>query len=80
MLADILPADYEVGVLNGSGRPGDVVAIVGAGPIGLSAITGARLFQPSHVVAIDLADTRLEAAKTFGADHANNSYGRTRWR
>jgi alcohol dehydrogenase len=51
-----------------------VVAVVGAGPIGLSAITGARLFSPSHIVAIDLADTRLEAAKTFGADiTVNNS-------
>ncbi len=49
-------------------RPGDVVAVVGAGPIGLSAIMGARLYSPSHVVAIDLADSRLEAAKQFGAD------------
>jgi alcohol dehydrogenase len=68
MLADILPTGYEVGVLNGAVRPGDVVAVVGTGPIGLSAITGARLFSPSHVVAIDLADARLEAAKDFGAD------------
>jgi alcohol dehydrogenase len=68
MLADILPTGYEVGVLNGGVRPGDVVAIVGAGPVGLSAIMGARLFSPSHVVAIDLADGRLEAAKQFGAD------------
>ena len=73
MLADILPTAYEVGVLNGNVRPGDVVAIVGAGPIGLSAITGARLFSPSHVVAIDLADARLEAAKTFGADITVNN-------
>jgi alcohol dehydrogenase len=74
MLADILPTSYEVGVLNGNVRPGDVVAIVGAGPIGLSAITGARLFSPSHIVAVDLADTRLEAAKEFGADiTVNNS-------
>jgi alcohol dehydrogenase len=74
MLADILPTSYEVGVLNGNVRPGDVVAIVGAGPIGLSAITGARLFSPSHVVAVDLADMRLEAAKEFGADiTVNNS-------
>jgi alcohol dehydrogenase len=73
MLADILPTAYEVGVLNGQVRPGDVVAIVGAGPIGLSAITGARLFSPSHVVAIDLADTRLEAAKQFGADVTVNN-------
>jgi len=74
MLADILPTAYEVGVLNGHVSPGDVVAIVGAGPIGLSAITCALLFSPSHVVAIDLADSRLEAAKAFGADvTVNNS-------
>jgi alcohol dehydrogenase len=74
MLADILPTSYEVGVLNGHVRPGDVVTVVGAGPIGLSAITGARLFSPSHIVAVDLADTRLEAAKQFGADiTVNNS-------
>ena len=74
MLADILPTAYEVGVLNGRVSPGDVVAIVGAGPIGLSAVTSALLFSPSHVVAIDLADSRLEAAKAFGADvTVNNS-------
>jgi alcohol dehydrogenase len=75
MLADILPTAYEVGVLNGRVQPGDVVAIVGAGPIGLSAIMGARLFSPSHIVAIDLANSRLEAAKQFGADViVNNSW------
>src|SRR6204780_289947 len=68
LLPDILPSVYEVGVLNGHVQPGDVVAIVGAGPIGLAAITGARLFSPSHIVAIDLAASRLEAAKQFGAD------------
>src|SRR5690242_8250052 len=73
MLADILPTGYEVGVLNGGVRPGDVVAIVGAGPIGLAAIMGARLFSPSHIVAIDLADSRLEAAKRFGADIVVNN-------
>ena len=73
MLADILPTGYEVGVLNGQVRPGDVVAIVGAGPIGLASIMGARLFSPSHIVAIDMADTRLEAAKQFGADVVVNN-------
>lgn len=68
MLADILPTGYEVGVLNGAVRPGDTVAVVGTGPIGLAAIMGAKLFSPAHVIAIDLADTRLEAAKRFGAD------------
>ncbi len=73
MLADILPTGYEVGVLNGTVSPGDVVAVVGAGPIGLSAITGCLMFSPSHVVAIDLSDARLEAAKQFGADVTVNN-------
>jgi alcohol dehydrogenase len=73
MLADIVPTGYEVGVLNGAVQPGDVVAVVGAGPIGLSAMMGARLFSPAHVVAIDLADSRLEAAKQFGADVTVNN-------
>jgi alcohol dehydrogenase len=68
MLSDIIPTGYEVGVLNGAVRPGDVVAVVGAGPIGLAAMLGAKLYSPSHIVAIDLADSRLEAAKQFGAD------------
>ena len=68
MVADILPTGYEVGVLNGRVAPGDVVAVVGAGPIGLAAIVGARLFSPSHVVAIDPAASRRAAAKRFGAD------------
>ena len=76
MLADILPTGYEVGVLNGAVRPGDVVAVVGAGPIGLSAIMGARLFSPAHIVAVDLADARLEAAKRFGADIVVQQLGR----
>ncbi len=73
MQADILPTSYEVGVLKGQITPGDVVAIVGAGPIGLSAMLTAQLFSPSHIVAIDLADLRLEAAKRFGADIAVSS-------
>ncbi|HEX2851125.1 MAG TPA: zinc-dependent alcohol dehydrogenase family protein [Acidimicrobiales bacterium] len=68
MLADIIPTSYEVGVLNGKVSPGDVVAVVGSGPIGLAAIMGAKLYSPAHIVAIDLADARLEAAKQFGAD------------
>ena len=73
MLADILPTGYEVGVLNGNVRPGDLVAVVGAGPVGLAAITGAQLFSPSHIVAIDVSDARLEAAKRFGADVTINN-------
>lgn len=67
MLADICPTSYEVGVLNGRIRPGDTVAVVGTGPIGLAAILTAQLFSPSRIVAIDIADARLDAAKRFGA-------------
>jgi len=73
MLADILPTGYEVGVLNGKVQPGDTVAVVGTGPVGLSAISGAKMYSPAHVVAIDLADARLEAAKGFGADLTVNN-------
>ena len=73
MLADILPTGYEVGVLNGHVQPGDTVAVVGAGPIGLSAITGAKLFSPANIIAIDLTESRLEAAKRFGADLTFNN-------
>ncbi len=72
MLADILPTSYEVGVLNGAVRPADVVAIVGAGPIGLAATLTARLYSPKHIVVIDTADSRLELAKQFGADEVMN--------
>jgi alcohol dehydrogenase len=72
-LADILPTSYEVGVLNGMVSPGDVVAIVGAGPIGLAAILTARLYTPGRIVAIDLADSRLESAVRFGADTTINN-------
>lgn len=68
LLADILPTSYEVGVRNGNVQPGDTVVIVGAGPIGLAAITTAQLYSPSHIIAVDLAQSRLDAAKQFGAD------------
>ena len=68
MLADIVPTAYEVGVLNGRVSPADTVAVVGAGPIGLAAIKTAQLFSPGRVIAVDLAESRLEAAKLFGAD------------
>jgi alcohol dehydrogenase len=67
-LADILPTAYEVGVLNGRVQPGDTVAIVGVGPIGLAAVLTARLFTPAHVVAVDLDESRLERARELGAD------------
>jgi alcohol dehydrogenase len=72
-LADILPTAYEVGVLSGGVRPGDVVAIVGAGPIGLATIMTAKLYTPGTIVAIDLADARLEQALALGADVVVNN-------
>jgi alcohol dehydrogenase len=72
-LADILPTAFEVGILNGRVQPGDVVAVVGAGPIGLASIMTAKLFTPSAIVAIDLADARLAKALDFGADVAINN-------
>ncbi|WP_127783802.1 zinc-dependent alcohol dehydrogenase family protein [Rhodococcus sp. X156] len=73
MLADIIPTGYEVGVLNGQVNPGDTVVVVGAGPIGLATILGARLLSPARIIALDLADTRLEAARRFGADEVINN-------
>jgi alcohol dehydrogenase len=72
-LADILPTAYEVGVLNGGVEPGDMVAVVGAGPIGLATIMTAKLYTPGRIVAIDLADSRLERAREFGADITINN-------
>jgi alcohol dehydrogenase len=72
-LADILPTAYEVGVLNGRVEPGDTVAVVGAGPIGLAAIMTAQLHTPGQIIAIDLADARLDKALEFGADVVINN-------
>jgi alcohol dehydrogenase len=73
MLADILPTAYEVGVLNGHVKPGDTVAVVGAGPVGLSAVIGSTLYSPGMIISIDLADSRLDVAKQFGADLTINN-------
>jgi len=56
-------------------QPGDTVAIVGAGPIGLAAVLTAKLFTPGRIVAIDPALPRLEKALELGADVAiDNSH------
>ncbi|GGZ64574.1 zinc-dependent alcohol dehydrogenase family protein [Streptomyces bluensis] len=68
LLADIFPTGYEVGVLNGRVHPGDTVAVVGAGPIGLAAIATGQLYAPERIIAVDLAPARLDAAKGLGAD------------
>ena len=75
MLADIGPTGYEVGVLNSRVQPGDDVVVVGAGPVGLSAIMGARLFSPLHIIAVDRDESRLLAAKAVGADITTTGSG-----
>lgn len=67
LVSDILPTGFEIGVQYGQVKPGDVVAVVGAGPVGLAAITTAGLYGPSRVIAIDLDPNRVEQAKRFGA-------------
>jgi alcohol dehydrogenase len=73
MLSDILPTGFECGVLNGKVEPGSIVAIVGAGPVGMAALLTAQFFSPAEIIMIDLDDNRLEAAKRFGATTIVNS-------
>lgn len=73
MLSDILPTGFECGVLNGQVKPGDTVAIVGAGPIGLAALLTAQFYSPAEIIMIDMDDNRLEVARTFGATQTINS-------
>ena len=70
LLAELLPTAYEVGVRNGHVGPGDTVVVVGAGPVGLAAVTVARLYAPRRIVAVDLSRPRLAAAPRVGADAA----------
>ena len=67
MLSDILPTGFECGVLNGEVKPGDSVAIVGAGPVGLAVLLTAQFYSPAAIYMIDLDDKRLAVAKEFGA-------------
>jgi alcohol dehydrogenase len=67
MLSDILPTGFECGVLNGHVQPGDTIAIVGAGPVGLAALMTAQFYSPAAIISIDLDSNRLNFAKSFGA-------------
>ena len=73
MISDILPTGFEIGVLNGQVKPGDSVVIVGAGPIGMSALMTAQFYSPSKIIMVDVDDNRLEQSKRFGATHTINS-------
>ncbi|ASR05176.1 zinc-dependent alcohol dehydrogenase family protein [Gordonia rubripertincta] len=67
VLSDILPTGHEIGIRYGNVKPGDVVAVVGAGPVGLATIATSGLYGPSRVIAIDIDPNRVEQAKAFGA-------------
>jgi alcohol dehydrogenase len=73
LLSDILPTGFEIGVQYGQVSPGDVVAVIGSGPVGLSAVMTARLYGPSKIIAIDLDSARLKRAADFGATDTVNS-------
>lgn len=77
MLSDILPTGFECGVLNGKIEPGNTVAIVGAGPIGLATLLTAQFYSPAEIMMIDVDDNRLAIAKSLGATTIiNNSDGK----
>jgi len=68
-LSDILPTGYEIGVQNGGVKPGDTIAVVGAGPVGLAAMMTASIAGAARIIAVDLAPSRLRHAMSFGATH-----------
>ena len=73
LLSDILPTGFEIGVQYGQVKPGDVVAVIGAGPVGLAAVMTARLYGAVEVIAVDVDETRLDRAADFGATDGVNS-------
>ncbi|MFO8070222.1 MAG: zinc-dependent alcohol dehydrogenase family protein [Alkalibacterium sp.] len=73
MLSDILPTGLEIGVIAGQVEPGCTVAIIGAGPIGMSALLTAQFYSPAKIIMVDIDDNRLEMSKKFGATHTINS-------
>jgi alcohol dehydrogenase len=79
LISDILPTGFEIGVQYGQVKPGDIVAVVGSGPVGLAAVMTAQLYGPSRVIALDLDDARLARARDFGATDTVNS-GQADWK
>ena len=73
MLSDILPTGHEIGVINGCVKPGDTIAIVGAGPIGMAALLTAQFYSPAIIYVIDVDQNRLDLAMKLGATYTINS-------
>jgi alcohol dehydrogenase len=77
MLSDILPTGFECGVVNGQIKPGDTVAIVGGGPVGLATLLTAQFYSPIEIIMVDIDNNRLEVSKKLGATQIiNNSDGK----
>ena len=72
-LTDALPTGFEMGILNGRTQPGDSVAVVGAGPVGLGAIMTAGLCGAGQVITVDMDETRMNKALELGATHKVNA-------
>lgn len=82
---DDVPLDVAAligcGVLTGVGAarntaniaPGDTVAVIGCGGVGLNVIQGARIAGATTIIAVDMLDAKLEMAKEFGATHTVNA-------
>jgi S-(hydroxymethyl)glutathione dehydrogenase / alcohol dehydrogenase len=61
-------------VFNTAGvRPGETVAVIGCGGVGLSAIQGARIAGAGRIIAIDMVNTKLDMARAFGATDVVNA-------
>ena len=71
-VGDILATGY-FGSLRAEIQPGDSVAVIGAGPVGLMAVMTAQLFGPAQVFAVDMVESRLELARELGATPINAS-------
>ncbi|MGN6378897.1 MAG: Zn-dependent alcohol dehydrogenase [Gaiellales bacterium] len=54
-------------------RPGSSAVVIGAGGVGLNTVQGAALAGAHPVVAVDVSDAKLDAARRFGATHAVNA-------
>ena len=72
-LSDVLPTSHEIGVQYGDIKPGDTIAIVGTGPIGMGCLLTAQFYSPAQIIAVDMDDNRLAMAKELGATHTVNS-------
>ncbi|HYM46188.1 MAG TPA: alcohol dehydrogenase catalytic domain-containing protein [Solirubrobacteraceae bacterium] len=63
---DVMGTGYHA-VVDGGLRPGDMVAVLGLGPVGLCAVQAARAVGAARVIAVDSVPERLAMAESFGA-------------